>query len=790
MKITTILLLILLAMPIVMAQPQVSTTLNTNESLSDVAFFDGGLYAFVVANDCEKTTTVRRVSDNLILTTMPGVGYKSSPSVCRTYSPHSLLLDERNEIIYYNHIDVTSGGGLTTITSRIYEVDVSNIGSITSSIWKQCTDVNPGAGNTCSLAQYMDDTYFYYTTNIPTMNRVKRGDNTNESVVGVSGTSVLYDNVWRMTDEMGIASTSTNTYQFTMNGGLYNGTKIGAIGVVALNSDVSNLKGMTSAGKKVYFTDLDDETYTITTLGCNNFQAIIYNTDSNIFGVNTATNKYAYCNFVDDLNPTVNDYSLTANVSASGLYNSWEDIQTIEYWTDDYPISVTNLFNTTAEMVLAELTGTGTGNTAPVYYHEFLGLDEDGENFVFRLSMQDLEGGSVFYAQQVGEAGSGGNTSYYDSLDFNDASNMVFVSNDYCPDSYNLTIDSPFAPFGTDGLLLINQTDCLWPTKIDQADIAPGTTNRVEIATSMGWGYETPPGAGYYISSWSVYDANDNQIFQLLFDMDFLSNNMNISLPNGTIIGNTTSLSTTRIYSISGDIDFDGLVVTLRMADEFGDLFVYDLPFGSEIGGVGYTRYNSYSSTDLLTYIDFSSYYYQTELSSFPTYLAFGSVAPNAVEAKAVYRPVASEFGDYTSLMYGTDSVLGTSYYEAPHQITFTYDSNTPRLTLSEINNIILGSQVIEGDFITDLLPTFIELMGFKSQSSKFVLGLFIVIAMALVGSVGGTFVAMFAAIITMVILAIPAVGLWPVWIIPIMVILAAAFIGIAIRKSIFGGNA
>ncbi|RLD80391.1 MAG: hypothetical protein DRJ15_07125 [Bacteroidetes bacterium] len=140
--------------------------------------------------------------------------------------------------------------------------------------------------------------------------------------------------------------------------------------------------------------------------------------------------------------------------------------------------------------------------------------------------------------------------------------------------------------------------------------------------------------------------------------------------------------------------------------------------------------------------------------------------------------------------MFGTDAVLGTSYYEAPHQVTFVYDTNTPHLTLDEINGIILGSQFIEGDFVTDSMQVFIDNVGFKSQASKFVLGLFIVISLAIVGSVGGTFVAMFAAIITMVILAIPSIGLWPVWIIPIMVIIAAAFIGIAIRKAIFGGNA
>jgi len=439
----------------------------------------------------------------------------------------------------------------------------------------------------------------------------------------------------------------------------------------------------------------------------------------------------------------------------------------------------------------------GAGDDAagdpPVYRAEFLGVDDTLENFVFEVRLQDVDGGNTFYAFDLNAEGAFINATGSETINFDREADLANVYQESCPtESFHITHDSPFSPFGDDGLLFINHTGCV-PTYTRFSTPASPIDAEGNITAVTSFGFNTTFISGEWPSAVALYSSDGKLIDIVDFTYNFTgSGNLTAYSRDGINQGSQTPFSlqgALGILVLESEIDFLANTVNHEVSYSGGVIATFTMPF-SDNNADDFAEYafDMTASFEFWTVVDYISYYYDIEgPDSFPAYRTFGYLAPNSPISKAHYEPIGA-FGNYEWSLYGTDVEYGTSYYDIPHVGTFTYNSQTPTLTQSEIDDIIAaGGGTVEGDLATDIIPTFLEQAGLTTTGSRMIVGFVILMGIGLIVSAWGAAVAV--TILGAAFILLSVIGLFPIWFVSIMVIIAAVLVAASFRNLLQGGG-
>lgn len=522
---------------------------------------------------------------------------------------------------------------------------------------------------------------------------------------------------------------------------------------------INNNLGIKKDGTLINLNDLSD----VITLafGCNNFN-VVYPYNSNyVLGINTLNNNWAVCDVSELSNIIIKDISLnvTSVPEAYSFFGANEN--------DAYMWQISSTEEPAVEII---------SNNYPVGNAEFIGLDENNK-FLFRVNIEDDEGGQAFYAITYDEIT--GSSTTTNIINFDVANSLDYVNSNFCNSSYSLTTNSPYYPYGTDGMLLFNSSNCISDFNINQ-ELEGFTGGIVDYSTSFFYDY--PITSGNYTSSVSLYD-NDNLIKQFILLINYDLHEINIYHSNGTLIGN---------FSSSSVIVLDGVINTFEdnMTYSFRDghdTYEGSLNLGININDVNKYYFNQYSTADLYTYIDYTSLSYSSATTEYlPTYLSFGLITAGETTTKVV-RKDNDGLGDYEAYLYFTDSEHGTNDYSQSYYFTFTVDANTPILSEEEINSLLSSEGFIEGDVVTDKMEYWLNRLGFKSTGSRMIVGLIIMIlTIAFLYGLGSEVILVGMAAEFVV---FAYIGLFPTWLTALIVIISAGMVAIAFRKTVTGGS-
>jgi len=383
----------------------------------------------------------------------------------------------------------------------------------------------------------------------------------------------------------------------------------------------------------------------------------------------------------------------------------------------------------------------------PTIEAQFIGVD-NSKNFVFLTEMNDVNGGRVYYDQQLYPAdidvsGVISNSEFIgfsseEDIGFQTTTNMgipfrlgssVTISND------TLQVISPLSGYTrtefTD-LLFSNEAEyyyystsfrietcetCTAPLGFSLLDIStalPVIELRIEHNNVFGSNnsydiYRVDGGDTLLATGVGLNDEFEE--FEVIVQLNYTSQNAQIDIGG----------SAGEYYS--GSIPFANVATGMSTIQ-----FDYE---GSWLDNNIYNIYNMFQS-------------YDTSVSSSLDYTLFDNLEAGVgvVKASAVYG--ALEFGDYSMYSYATDEDLGFSYVESFDIETFTYDEDTSVLTQDDIDELVLlaqsGSSIgalvefVEGDLLTDKLNSAIEDFGFLSSTSKFLIALGVIMLFVIIG--------------------------------------------------------
>lgn len=699
-----------------------------------------------------------------------------SSSVC-----NDVLFGYHNNL-YYCTYDAGSTTYLRSVTSDDTVVQSINLGGV---------NVQDGFVNDNGILSFGTTSSntvirFYDVTNNLNMDFIN-----STSISGAYTTKLMfyYDNVWyynynsvlrALTLSDGVVNVETVSSISVLNNFIdvkeFGGSKYFAIEDYILDEDyniiasgtsgsdwyfVNNDLGIRKDGTLININDLSS--VIILSLNCDNF-SVVYPFSSNyILGVNTNTNNYAVCDVSNLGSISVEDTNVSVvNVPSADSYFYANENQ-------DYFWQISNLDVDGGEVI---------GNNAPLGVASFVGLDNNNK-FLFKVSVSDEEGGPSYYAISYDEIVS--SSTLYDINNFDSLSSLIGVSSDFCNSSYSITTDVPYYPFGTDGSLLFNGSSCVGDFVINN-DLTGFLGGDINVLSS--WFYDYPITSGNYTSSFSLYDDN-LLIKQFIILINYDSNNMSFYYNNGTYLG---SFSSDSVVVFDGDFNTFDDVLTFEFRNQFDVSFGDTLSLGVNIADVNNFVFNQYSTADLYTYVDYVSSSSDVSPTTYlPIYLSFGVLTAGITKTKVV-RKDNTGFGDYEAYLYVTDSDLGTTYYsDEPYYFTFTVDENTPVLSEEEISNLESSGGFVEGDLVTDKLEYYLDALGFKTVGSRMIVGLVIMLLTMMLLYGFGSEVIIVALIAEFVVLSY--IGLFPVWFVALVSIIAGGMVAIAFRRTVSGGN-
>jgi hypothetical protein len=462
-------------------------------------------------------------------------------------------------------------------------------------------------------------------------------------------------------------------------------------------------------------------------------------------------------------------------------------------------------------------------NDPPTKSLDLLGIDNNGR-FVFTAEFNDEEGGRIYHALSVGTTLEQlNNTFIRDIVRHNKVPELITSS---CPsETYqpsSLIRDQRVLEFptvqdmGTYGdfcylthdhnTITGSDTDTLYifgDLAVTSDDLGGSTetssiylmTADNEVLTAVGFDIDLFTGGNNNIS---VYELGGSY-FNLLLDEEplndwehtILSYEFLIDFENKEVLfslweySNYDQATTSRDYLVSN--------VTLPFRESTSN------DFSSII-------YNPVT-TKHISAIGGSTAQYDNVLASYPEYELVGDLEAGETEIMILRSEGDHEFGVYRALLYATDSDLGLSYYENPFELTFPYDETLSSLSEEEIASAlslalagandgfnVLGT--IEGDLVTDTLFGYFDSWNIKSTASKFMIGLFLILALIGIGGYIGTLarsnvasgIGAFSGGIGGLFL-VTYWGLFPLWVTFIVSLLTIAVISNIVRNGVTGNG-
>jgi hypothetical protein len=432
-----------------------------------------------------------------------------------------------------------------------------------------------------------------------------------------------------------------------------------------------------------------------------------------------------------------------------------------------------------------------SGVSPPSPHLTFLGLDQNGQNFVFKARITANANTSVYSALLVDPLGYFANTTNGNfNIYFNDPSDIMYVSNSFCPEIINITPGTPNYLFNADGELFINKSaGCLGNTKIQLPQTIYATNTRGEIDISTG--IRITPTIGENSSDTSV--AAYTKDYHLLgprinINHDSVTGDTIIQRGDGEILYNGTSSS--ELY-ITAQINFDAKTYAWIVHDIGGNLLCNNAttlyPASSE-GNVATIALDE-SSTDGYLEVDYVNVL-TTNKANYPSYIYFDTLKEGFSSSKALYQRVGnSAYGNYEGYLWTTDTANGPNYYLNPAYVEFVFDANTPRLTQAQIDASIAADAqkegFISGDLVTDKIEGFWTLIGVKSTASKIFIGIILLFFLTLILSGLGSEVIIFMDVVGM--LGLTYLGLFPAWFTILLVVVGAAIFASAMRRAAGG---
>lgn len=439
-------------------------------------------------------------------------------------------------------------------------------------------------------------------------------------------------------------------------------------------------------------------------------------------------------------------------------------------------------------------------NTPPQYSLDFLGVDADRNNFVFKVRFVDADGGRVYQGIDINKFPD----DFYDedysyTNDFKSTDDLTPVSS-LCED-YNVSPQITFTGYPT-GALKFNMSTCVAPVDF----VFPYSPQRDELTFDSTVSIDAQlvnRGFDLYQNSWtsfSLLDSNEKYIAYIIFDT-YSNTYVNISYVDGSnnevfLVTNYSLGSSYRDYRIDSQVDLINNQFIFIITDASGTIILNEttIPFmQTGIQDVKYARFGE-TSTDGILYVDYITMEFSANLN-FPDYVLFGSVQPNVELFNAVLSPIPGdkEYATYQATLFGTDDGFGFNYHENPFIKNFVYSSTTPALTDAEINQLISQAnsnapvELIEGDWLSSIYAAF-ELYGIKSQGSRFIIGLLLWILIAMpIARYAGAELGIVAGAIGFIILA--SIGLFPTWFVIVVIIISGAMVAVAFRKLMGGGG-
>lgn len=443
-------------------------------------------------------------------------------------------------------------------------------------------------------------------------------------------------------------------------------------------------------------------------------------------------------------------------------------------------------------------------NAYPGIVPRFLGTDEARENFVFSIGMNDEEGGNVYDALNLVFNGNNPNGTtiqnlYWDQTTLSRATPTVFSD---CP---TRTIAAGTSvPGGViiyyGNVLHVNNTNGTYCTggveiALTALDFASGGTISIDNR------FQFQQGATDTIGSYEFLDQNGDTLGNIIFYHNPFTDDTNITFAdaenNETFINNATA-SDPITYRITSNLDFAARTQTYTVRANNIIIATINKSLPARADGFTANRFNSYMLDLEGVYI--GPFIMNAVLTHGNNpYQFFATVQSGGFSiAKSQSLPIIG-FGNYELRAYGTDDAHGTDDYTNYQTISFVYNNQTPALTTTQIQNLIdsrnsnytqpgtEGGIVVSGDLATDILPRFWNAIGLKTAGSRIIAGFILLLIITVMFSAAGAIVVLFVDSITMVVFALPVVGLFPVWFIIIEIIIAAALIAIALRKAATG---
>ena len=561
---------------------------------------------------------------------------------------------------------------------------------------------------------------------------------------------------------------------------------------VLFNGKGNNPLYLTTTGNLVIAGDYSSPLVTGTSVD-NTIPLILINQEQ-IYGELNNNGLISGFNFSDVINPEEQAFTnplLSSKFSTSsghapptdvsGLFASYdaEDGYNLQLWS--------------VEVLLDAV----TANNIPLLTLDFLGTDTAEENFVFQVGIKDNDGGNVYHAIDVGLIGdiviSGQTTT--DGINFDVINNLDRVSAfSFCND-FNITFDSGITHFDIDGSLIFNTTSCLGPITIETNNFYSSNNDNINVTTSFF--FENPSSVYPMVRTYSLRNTEGFIIGQLIFNQTD-ANNIQIEYWNGTDEANIGTFGSfpvgTEFVFVRSHINFNTQQVThtLRRGVTGTIMASTTIPFLNTVDNFGEVSFGSYSVETGNLYVDNVDISYFQEPDT-PNYLFFANLEPNEQRFRDIRVPINHGFNDYEVNSFATDDIIGFDNYSIRRQEFFTYDSATASLSEAQISQIINDANTAsespfeEGDFITDLLPSFTESIGFKTVFSQMLVGFGVLLLV--IGFMNGYPVEAQILVVTIAFLILTIWGFFPAWLLVIVIVIAVALFARAMGRLFSGGQ-
>ena len=462
-------------------------------------------------------------------------------------------------------------------------------------------------------------------------------------------------------------------------------------------------------------------------------------------------------------------------------------------------------------------------NTPPSKSLELLGVDNNNR-FIFLGEFNDAEGGLIFDALSVGTAPEQQGELYVkDTISHNKIATRENIISECDDDTYY------------NGDLQIGQRVLEFPTYVDQLSFGTWCSLLHDHRTITGDETNILKVRGEFSivgddneEYTSIYLTDDNQNIMLIVGFTFLNDGIdgfdNVSIE---ILGDGT---TTQILNQEPLNYADGVIIN----------YVFDIDFNAKEVNVSMWEYDTYTgypvAKDYLvqdynvdfrdSFVDsFSNIYfnaigsiheyyiggsivqYDNPLTTYPEYEVVGTLDADETKIVALRSGISSGLDVYQAYLYATDNDLGLTYYENPYVLTFRYSEETEVLTEEQIADALETAQTgandgfksvgfVEGDLVTDTFFGYLDDWNIKTTSSKFLVGLFLILAFIGIGGYLGVLAksplvsgigAFFGAIGGLYL--VTSWGLFPVWVAFSITLITIVVIANMVRNALTGGG-